>query len=101
MQKVIKINAFQKGRLVSIAKKIIMLYQLELKLKTLQNIDSVEISVKWEKWGDEVLEVKAEIKELKSSLKKVTALGGVGFEKWLADYGLNIDNFDINVKEGK
>ena len=90
MQKVIKINAFQKVRLVSIVKKIIMIHQLELEL-TLTPKDALGT----------IRQIKGEIKELKSSLKGITALGGVGFEKWLAGYGLNIDNFDINVKEGK
>jgi|TARA_R100001463_G_scaffold109573_1_gene164223 hypothetical protein len=90
MQKVIKINAFQKGRLVSIVKKIIMLHQLELEL-TLTPKDALGTT----------RQIKGEIKDLKSSLKKTIALGGVGFDKWLVGYGLNIDNFDINVKEGR
>ena len=90
MQKVIKINAFQKGRLVSIAKKIIMLHQLELEL-TLTPKDALGTT----------RQIKGEIKELKSSLKRTIALGGLGFDKWLVGYGLNIDNFDINVKEGR
>jgi hypothetical protein len=90
MQKVIKINAFQKGRLVSIVKKIIMLHQLELEL-TLTPKDALGTT----------RQIKGEIKDLKSSLKKTIALGGLGFDKWLVGYGLNIDNFDINVKEGR
>tara|TARA_R100001129_G_scaffold173115_1_gene144303 strand:- start:361 stop:630 length:270 start_codon:yes stop_codon:yes gene_type:complete len=89
MQKVIKINAFQKGRLVSIVKKIIMLHQLELEFTLKRNDEFI------------TRQIKGEIKELKSSLKRTIALGGLGFDKWLVGYGLNIDNFDINVKEGR
>jgi len=92
MQKVIKINAFQKGRLVSIVKKIIMLHQLELEFT---------LTPKDEFYSATQGRLKREIKELKSSLKKTIALGGLGFDKWLVGYGLNIDNFDINVKEGR
>ena len=89
MQKVIKINAFQKGRLVSIVKKIIMLHQLELEFTLKRNDEFI------------TRQIKGEIKDLKSSLKRTIALGGLGFDKWLVGYGLNIDNFDINVKEGR
>tara|TARA_Y100000593_G_scaffold2113_1_gene4186 strand:+ start:1708 stop:1989 length:282 start_codon:yes stop_codon:yes gene_type:complete len=93
MQKVIKINAFQKGRLVSIVKKIIMIHQLELELKL---TPKDEFNKDYHRKP-----IQRKIKDIKQDLKRVIYLGGVGFEKWLADYGLNIDNFDINVKEGK
>ena len=67
-----------------------MLHQLELEL-TLTPKDALGTT----------RQIKGEIKDLKSSLKKTIALGGLGFDKWLVGYGLNIDNFDINVKEGR